>query len=161
MPGPAKKPDRQRQDRTKAPDLRLVDTNLEIPTPPAKLDKATREFWNAYWSSELAAATHADTDLPSFRRLAQNYTLINKLRRATEREPLVEGSMGQPVAHPGFAVLARVEAETRQLEDRFGCNPKARLNLGLKLGQVVRQLDELSWETDDDNDEPDPRIIDL
>ena len=136
----------------------------DVPKPPANLDKPTREFWNAYWQSELAAATQADIDLPAFRRLAQGYTQLNRLAKAILKSPMVEGSKGQPVPHPGYRIRSTLEAEVRALEDRFGCNPKARLNHGIQLGKVHRQLGDLSREltTDDDQDEAeDPRVVDI
>lgn len=133
----------------------------DVPKPPPNLDKPTREFWDAYWQSELAAATQAEIDLPAFRRLAQGYTLINRISQAILKTPTVEGSRGQEVPHPGHQIRATRELEVRALEDRFGCNPKARLALGIQLAQVHRPLDDLSGELTSDDDDEDPRIIDI
>ena len=158
-----KKPDPKRRNKPKAPDLRLVPYAGNIPKQPAGLDKPTRKFWDTYWSSDLAAVAQADIDLPAFGRLAEGYTQLNRLSRAILKSPIVKGSQGQPVMHPGYRIRSALEAEVRGLEDRFGCNPKARLALGIQLGQVHRQLDDLSGEltSDDDDEDEDPRLIDI
>jgi P27 family predicted phage terminase small subunit len=137
----------------------VIDGTLDIPKPPTGLDKPTREFWDSFWRSDLALATHAETDLPAFRRLATLYTELGKLTRGVSKNPYIEGSRGQVVANPMWSIRSGLLSEVRQLEDRFGCNPRARLNLGLQLGQVRRTLEDLS-SLAREADRPDPRIID-
>ena len=157
MPGPTKKPGRPPVHPPKPPDLRVLAGELEIPSPPTGLDKPTREFWDSFWRSDLAKATHAETDLPAFRRLVTVYTEIARLTRSTRKSPFIEGSRSQVVTNPMWRVRLGLMAEARLLEDRFGLNPKARLNLGLQLGQVRRTLEDLSRGIERG---PDPRIAD-
>jgi hypothetical protein len=71
---------------------------------------------------------------------------------------VTEGSQGQLVLHPLTKYVAQLDGEIRQLEDRFGLNPKARIALGLELTKARRSLDDLmsGWRAEDA--EPAPTI---
>ncbi len=49
------------------------------------------------------------------------------------------------------------DAEIRQLEDRFGMTPRARLQLGITFSESVRSLEALNQSFIADDDEEDPR----
>ena len=70
------------------------------------------------------------------------------------------GSQGQPVLNPLGRQLSSSDAESRQLEDRFGLTPMARLRLGVQIGTAARSLDDLNRQLDhDDQDKTeDPRL---
>jgi hypothetical protein len=58
-----------------------------------------------------------------------------------------------------------VDAEIRQLEDRFGLHPKAGLQLGIVAGEAARSLEELNARITnatiaEANSEADPRYTD-
>lgn len=75
----------------------------------------------------------------------------------------MKGASGQPVVSPLQKVLVHLDGEIRQLEDRFGLTPLARLRLGIAIGDAARSLDDLNRlmeDSDDDGDSFDPRIID-
>jgi hypothetical protein len=67
------------------------------------------------------------------------------------------GSTGQEVLNPLAKYIAQCDAESRALEDRFGLNAKARLQLGITFGEAKKTLDDLNRGLDDDYDQPDPR----
>ena len=64
--------------------------------------------------------------------------------RTARKARLVEGSQGQPRINPLFTTIATMDAEIRQLEDRFGLSPRARLALGIQLGEAHRSLADLN-----------------
>ena len=61
-----------------------------------------------------------------------------------EERPTLIGSQGQVVVNPFHRLLDTWRTEIRQLEDRFGCNPRAMLGLGIQLGTVKRTLEDLN-----------------
>ena len=66
------------------------------------------------------------------------------VERAARRNRLVAGSKEQPVLSPLLGYVLSLDAEIRQLEDRFGLTPRARLQLGVTFGEAHRSLAELN-----------------
>lgn len=151
---PAPKPASRRQGRHRA-DLGVVVGGASlVPPPPSGVLKATGDEWAAFWASE-AAALVLPADLPALERM---FSLRDERRRcqkaaATEGR-LVMGSTGQPVLNPLYKHIGALDSEIRQLEDRFGLSPMARLKLGVVFGDAKRSLADL----DDDEDTPDDRF---
>jgi hypothetical protein len=83
--------------------------------------------------------------------------------RATRKRPILAGSMGQPTLNPLTKQLGAVDAEIRQLEDRFGLSPRAAMALGIIFTDLHKNLDELNREAnaddDDQDEEEDPRLL--
>jgi hypothetical protein len=80
-------------------------------------------------------------------------------------EPMTVGSQGQKILNPMYRQRTSVDAEIRQLEDRFGLHPKAGLQLGIVYGEAARSLEELNARITnatiaEANSEADPRYID-
>lgn len=160
MTGPAPKAADRRQRRNKRNGLELVSDNgnIQIPDPPPRLLKVTRDDWDAYWSSPLAEAVEIGTDLPAIRRL---FTLRDERERAYRgyrKERFVKGSQGQGVLNPLARHMSAMDTEIRQLEDRLGLTPKARAQLGIRIGKGKRTLDDLNRALKLDT-EDDPRAI--
>jgi len=163
--GPIPKPAGRRQ-RREAPAGQLValpEPRLDVPAPPRGLLSATRQAWEGFWVSEVAAAVDASSDLPAVLRL---FTLLDERERALRvyrRARIVSGSQGQPVLNPMFKALATFDAELRQLEDRFGLTPRGRAALGLTIGQARLTLDELNRTAIEaaTSELPDPRLEDV
>ena len=134
------KPPARRQHREKpqpGDDRNVVSL---VPQPPTGLLKASRDWWGDFFSSELARHTFALSDVPAVTRLARLYDERERMRRTIGSNRVVQGSQGQPRPHPAFQTIASMDAEIRQLEDRFGLTPKARMTLGIALGQAKRTL---------------------
>ena len=160
MPGPAPRHGGRRQ-RKRAVDLTLVTGgDRGVPAVPKGLLKRTREQWESFWRSPVATVVSLDTDLPSLERLFSLYDERERAYRAVCKERLVVGSQGQPVLNPLARQLCSYDAEIRQLEDRFGLTPMARLRLGVQIGTAARTLDDLNRQLDhDDQDKTeDPRL---
>lgn len=152
MPGPSRKPaeKRQRRNSDERPELRLVE-GVPAPDCPSGLLKATRERWDRFWSSDqagLVGAAMADVVV----RWVELWDEWERARRAVKKSPMVEGSQGQPVAHPLMSRMGAIETELRQLEDRLGLTPRAAVNLGLGLGQMRKTLDDLNRDLEVDVD---------
>jgi len=80
-------------------------------------------------------------------------------------EPMTTGSQGQKILNPMYRQRTAVDAEIRQLEDRFGLHPKAGLQLGIVYGEAARSLEELNARianaaVAEANSEEDPRYVD-
>jgi hypothetical protein len=83
----------------------------EIPDPARPLSESAMEWWNAMWTSPVATKWHPVIDVPALTRLGWLYDVMNA---TAEME----------VELPSTAM-----AEVRQLEDRFGLTPQARMKL--------------------------------
>jgi len=64
---------------------------------------------------------------------------VDSRRRADDRR-----QPGQKILNPMYRQRTAVDAEIRQLEDRFGLHPKAGLTLGIVYGEAARSLEELN-----------------
>lgn len=165
MPNHLKHPD-VRQRRNKPAPLREVLPPASpdpAPSPPADLLPTTRDLWEQFWTSAVAASVDRISDLPALHRLWSLYDERERTQRAYRRRRLMKGASGQPVVSPLQKVLVHLDGEIRQLEDRFGLTPLARLRLGIAIGDAARSLDDLNRlveDSDNDGDTFDPRIID-
>lgn len=150
---PKPKPLRQNTERRDY-GLVAVDGGLSapVPDPPPGLLTVTRADWDAFWRSPLAQTAIPDTDGPSIRRLFVLRDQAERMTRLIRKTPLVEGSRGQIRPNPLGAQLAAMLAEVRQLEDRFGLSPMARLRLGVQMGDAARSLADLNAELHADPD---------
>lgn len=160
---PRKRPE-QRIGRGTA-DLTLASPiPVTAPPPPhpgrRKLLKVTVEAWSTFWQSDLAALVN-DADRPALDRLFRMYDQRERFDRLLLAEPFTTGSTGQLVTNPAAKEVASLDGRIRDLEDRFGLTPKARLQLGITLGAAAKSLDDLNrgFAHDlDDDPETDPRL---
>lgn len=159
--GPAPKDPERRQRRNAAKDLAVVTPGLAapgMPPPPSGLLKLTRERWAAFWASPVAKLADPVSDLPALERLFRLYDDLERSHATVRREGhMVRGSQGQAVMNPLLRHMQAVQAEVRQLEDRFGLSPRARLSLNVTLGEAAKSLADLNAEFmtgGDDDDDP-------
>lgn len=153
---PLPKDKAKRQNRNPRQELGLVVVSgAECPAPaPGKLWLAvSRDDWLALWASSLSGTYDKTTDVPALRRLFDLRDSRERYSRAVQRRPMVTGSTGQPVAHPLAKQIPTLDGEIRQLEDRFGLNPAARLRLGITFGEAAKTLADLNADMEDDDDE--------
>jgi len=140
-----RKPASKRQGRGTA-DAGLVPVVSSAPAPAADQSwrEATVEQWVAFWRSGLASQVEP-SDVPALRRLFWLTDEIARCRDAIEETGrVVAGSQGQPRPNPLYKQVQEFQAEARQLEDRFGLSPRARLQLGIALGAAHASLDALN-----------------
>jgi len=143
------KPVEQREHRIKP---KLIDIESykkrEIPELTGRTLKSTKIWWNSFWQSDLSTAIDIKTDLPVIERLASLMDERERVFRQAKKDRLVVGSQGQVVLNPLYKALLSLDAEIRQLEDRIGLNPKARVSLGIQIGQAKKTLADLNSELD-------------
>lgn len=170
MPGPPPKAaGRQRRNpRSSSGTLAVLPsaglTPADIPKPPKRLSKPAAERWTAFWASPVSAAVDRDSDMGALHRWITDLDAYYKLKRVTDRYPLVEGSKaGLLRPNPLFARLAGLERNIQTAEAQFGMTPMARLRLGIALGGAKASLEglmeSLNADLDDDfDDDDDPRL---
>lgn len=139
-------------------ELKLASESAGVPACPSGMLKRTQLRWRAYWGSDVARAADPVSDLPALERLFTLYDERERASSAYRRRRMLTGSTGQPVVNPAAKLLKDFDAEIRQLEDRFGLSPKARLMLGVTLGQAARTARELAEAMGDGVEGPDPRF---
>lgn len=136
----------RRQRRNSKPALAVLTTvapQQTIPPPPDGIAPAMIAFWNTYWLSPLSQTVTLPTDMPALRRLFLYYDDIEKSHANYLAQPIWSGSAGQDRISPFARHAMELESAVRALEDRFGLSPKARLELGVTLGDAARSLAEL------------------
>jgi len=140
----AKKPASRRQGRATADVGELVAAVSAVPAADPEWRPVTVERWNEFFSSQVASQVDV-SDRGALRRLFRLYDEIDRLWEAVEATGrVVEGSQGQPRPNPLYKQVSEFQAEARQLEDRFGLSPRARLQLGIALGAAHASLDALN-----------------
>jgi len=140
-----RKPAERRQGRGTS-DVGLVAAVSSVPMPQADADwrEPTVERWVAFWQSGLSSQVEP-SDVPALRRLFWLYDEVDRIREAlNETGRVVVGSQGQPRPNPLYKQVSEFQSEARQLEDRFGLSPRARLQLGIALGAAHASLDALN-----------------
>jgi hypothetical protein len=156
---------RQNTERVDVGDVPAGDeTPLELPKPLRTWLAVTKASWERYWSSPARHVTVASLDLDGLERLWSLYdertraqraiqapqrAINGKILRGTDHR-MVEGSQGQLRPNGLYNVIARLDAEIRQLEDRAGKSAKARLILGMRVGDP-----DAGSGTDDEGGRPD------
>jgi P27 family predicted phage terminase small subunit len=161
--GPAPKDPEKRQRRNGAAPLEAITGGMapvEVPVPPAGLLKGTRERWSAYWASPVAQLADPVSDLAALVRLFRLYDDLERSHNAVRRQGhMVRGHRDQQVMNPLLKHMQLLMAEVRQLEDRFGLSPRARLSLNVTLGEAAKSLADLNAEfTAGGDDDDDPRF---
>jgi P27 family predicted phage terminase small subunit len=174
MANPRKPTSQRRGKAGTTRDIGLVPKQApaEPPPPlPAKLSgvtplAATKEAWQRLWESPVARVLDRTSDLGAVIRWAELLDERERAMRAFRKSRLVSGSMGQPTLNPLWQVIASIDKELRQLEDRIGLTPKARLQLGITLAEAGRSIEDLNRMLDEETDadvdegtpEADPRL---
>lgn len=164
MAGRPQKPAHQLQDQRpqrRRPETTIVDAaprslravgEDDTPPPPAGLLKATKLAWVEFWSSPVAAMVRP-SDMSALRRWAFLLDEHQRALRAYRSQRLTTGSKGQMRRNPAFDVAQSLAAELRQLEDKLGMNPLARMRLGLALVEQQNELDKMNERMNGDDDE--------
>jgi P27 family predicted phage terminase small subunit len=134
--------------------LVALPTAAPAPAPVKGWLATTGASWVRLWSSPLAQVYDV-TDLPALERLFDLLDRRERYVRAVRHKPMVEGSQGQPVAHPLARQVPVLDAEIRQMEDRFGLTPAARLKLGITFGAAQQTLADLNAALADDGEDDD------
>lgn len=156
-----RKPEETRQDRSPGRALATVTSiagrnsvvaTKGAPKPGTGWLSGTRTQWIEFWESEVAGILTA-THLPAVYRLFELRDAQARALRLYKREPMVQGSMKQPVVNPAMGTVQALEKDIRALEDRLGLTPKAQANLGIAIGEArmtAAQLNAMAREDDDD-----------
>ena len=148
MPGPPPKPADRRMGHRDYP-MTVIGGGVSnsdssdvagriVPAAPEGLTGELPAMWADLWASPLAAVFDPVTDVPGLSRLFRLYADIARIKELFDGEELATGSQGQLILHPYAKLLATWDAEARALEDRYGMNPKARLQLGISLGNAAK-----------------------
>jgi P27 family predicted phage terminase small subunit len=142
----AKKPADKRQNRS-TKDLgvlpQIAVDPAAIPPAPSHLTERWVKAWEIFWRSPFAQVVQP-AQMPALERLFSMYDERERMDIYLREEPMIAGSQGQKILNPMYRQRTSVDAEIRQLEDRFGLHPKAGLTLGIVYGEAARSLEELN-----------------
>ncbi|MDA2936822.1 P27 family phage terminase small subunit [Acidobacteria bacterium AH-259-A15] len=146
-----------RSEKKKA-DLKIVpfQRKKKSPAPDRYWLVQTKKQWEEFWSSNFSKDINLALDRAAVTRLFSLYDERERSYRAYRTKRLVTGSRKQPIMNPLSRILAQLDNQIRQLEDRLLMNPKARRQAGLV--ESVWPLEDLNRALDDDEEEQeDPR----
>lgn len=149
MPAPRKA---QTQPRSRGTAKRLASSSVAVGMPAAptggvkrpplpalpgkmKYLKTTVEAWAALWAEPQAdhlTGVQVVVALRWVRALDEWLRALDVVVRA----PMVQGSMGQPVANPMMAWVTSREAEMEKCERQLGVGLRNKADLGLTIGQA-------------------------
>lgn len=173
MPGPKVKSALSPRAKPRTREFGVVKGGkVDVPKCPATLGGvkpllSTVAAWDRMWSSDVAGVVDLRSDLETVVRWVSLLDERERAFNAYRRCRMVEGSTGQAVLSPMWAVVKACDVELRALEDRIGLSPKARLQLGITFAEAGKSLDELNRlmeaNGDDDDSAPaaDPRLIEV
>jgi hypothetical protein len=157
---------RQRRNKRNEVGLLALDAMQVMPEPSSNWLKATRDEWEAYWSSSVSSLVDRRSELlgPVTRMFDYKDEHARALREF-RRQRTVLGSTGQMRLSPHFDAMKSLSNEIFRLESVFGLNSLSRLRLGAELGSAHKSLAEMNaaLERGDDDDEEtvESEVIDL
>lgn len=93
---------------------------------PAGFDTPARELWLSVQRHLRRQGTWEDADAPLLEAYVRCVTIARQARAEADREPFVEGSKGQPVAHPGLKVASEAERDACRYASALLLTPEAR-----------------------------------
>ena len=128
---------------------------IEIPPARRTWLHSTKASWKRYWSSPARFATVASLDMDTLERLWTLYDERTRAQIELAKARVVAGSTGQMRPSPFYVVIAKLDAEIRQLEDRVAKHMRARLTLGMVVGRDDAGRDELEPSRTPGNDADD------
>lgn len=148
--------------RTKKPAGQAVDrrngrrTELAAAEPlkkfslPKRSDGAawsgeTRKAWTAMWADPVSCLL-SPADRPVLLRWAGALHRAEYAYRLADAEPMVEGSQGQMVGNPLYAVADAQIAIAQKCEAQIGIGALHRARLGLEFTSAQRSLAQLNEE---------------
>ena len=145
------KPVDQREHRIR-PKLVEIESykKRDIPKLSGRYLKITKNWWEEFWTSDLASAIDTKSDQVAVYRLATLIDERERIYKLAKKDRLVVGSKGQVVLNPLYSAMLKIDAEIRQLEDRIGMNPKSRISLGIQLGQAKKTLADLNADLEEE-----------
>ena len=142
----AKKPADRRQRRA-TKDLGVLPQiqvdPVSYPAAPAHLSERWQYAWLTFWESPFGSLVQP-AQMPPLERLFSMYDERDRMDSELRTNPMMIGHKGQAILNPLYRQRSAMDAEIRQLEDRFGLHPKAGLTLGIVYGEAARSLEELN-----------------
>lgn len=135
----------QRGGRTRKLEV-VAETTRPVPEPPQNLSQYAADVWNDYWSSSLSFAVNYEAHGERLRHWIRCVDERERLWPLLLAEPVVAGSMGQPVINP---LVRRVEGLTRDIEkaeDAYGMTPLAAWRMQLTVTEAQRSANDLRRE---------------
>jgi hypothetical protein len=135
-----RKPNEQRQN-TETVDVGSVpgedlDASIDVPAPLRTWLQPTKARWERFWRSPARHVTVFSLDMDGLERLFTLYDERERAQRELRKARIVIGSTGQERQSGFYGVLSKIDAEIRQLEDRFGKSARSRLTLGMRVGDA-------------------------
>lgn len=110
-----------------------------VPEPPPGLTARTKGTWVKFWTSSVSAVVNLESDVEVLNRWILNVDEWHRVIRQIRREGrVVDGSKGQPTAHPLIGYKGNLETAIKDAENQLGLTPAARARLGIKFAEAKK-----------------------
>lgn len=139
-----------------------VALEVALPRPRDTYQPLALLVWDGYWA-ELVATTVTTADLMVVYAWITAYDDSLVKHAEADKNPVVDGSQGQPTANPLYAVAKASMDLAMSCARQLGIGAKNRADLGIALVAGRNALDDLNsgymgWDDEDDGDDDDPRL---
>lgn len=95
-------------------------------SPPDGLDELSRSIWRAAQRVLKRQGTWQDSDAPLLEAYVRALQTARDCRRAVGNRTFVQGSVGQPVSHPGMRLAAEAERDACRYAQALLLTPEMR-----------------------------------
>lgn len=151
--------DKRNGRRTELSSTRVA--RFDLPARPGGWAPESVQAWESFWVDPVAQAL-TEVDQVVLLRWADHLDRAIKASFEADLQPLVTGSMGQPVENPRYAIAARAMTVVEKCEAQLGVGALNRARLGIAISTEAQSLAALNERyvreaTDDDDD--DPRLL--
>lgn len=144
--GPPPKPTKLRQlegNPAKRPLNGREPEPVGLARPPAFVTGAAAEEWDRAVAA-MPPGVYGATDIPTLTVYCLAWVMYrNALAQLAREGTIVAGSMGQKVAHPSVAIMAKQAEIILRAGDRLGMSPAARVRLEVQDAPQVSKFDGL------------------
>ena len=136
--------------------------------PPTGLCAEAMQAWDMYWDDRVAQV-QTPVDRAVLLRWVTEMDRYLRLLSAADQEPVVRGSMGQPVENPMYGTAYKALAAVQACEKQMGMGALNRSNLGIAVIAETKSLRDLNTRYGGGDDggpravaavRQDPRVID-
>lgn len=126
--------------------IETEEADAAVPPLPAAFGERepkaeTLRRWREMWRSQSASQWDRDGDMGELTRYIVEFDAWLELYPAAIQQPFSRGSMGQVSANPLFGVLDKMDKRLRDTEEAFAMTPRARLRMGVEIGDAAMGLE--------------------
>lgn len=153
---------RRNGQKMELPAATLARFSLPKRSDGLKYELRVQRMWKALFDDQSLLSVLLPVDRELMIRWAQAVDDQIKSLAAARAQPVSEGSMGQEVPSPHFAIAKQAESTAQACEAQLGIGALNRARLNIAVGEAALTLDDVNERLVQRDDAPrrrDPRIV--